>query len=314
MPIDIEKESAASGCVLTKLRQWSHLDHEVALVRYEKKDADPPYAHTHLVCECDFDVKPVVRDGKTIGVEHVRDPEKCASKDAVRALVKLEMKRPLLATLRASGLKAAILEAHAKVKAGEYLGQRYACMIYAQEVAELLEVGMTDMHPALAELFAEEKIDLNGMILADYVPRFRFPREIQQLFRMLVEAPLGWPNGDAGDCFLATVEGAIHEGTDFKHGKDAFWPHNFPHLAASHLVEFGHHWLASALARAERGGADREDLRFTDCEWLAADLERLAAGYRALGKAHGFPQNPLAGQEAKKAPAPKKRRSPKKRR
>ncbi len=314
MPIDYEKESASSGCVLTPIRKWSHLDHEVALVRYEKKNADPPYADMHLVCECDFDVKPVVRDGKTVGVEHVRDPEACASKEAVRGAVKLEAKRPLLATLRASGLKDAILEAHAKVKAGEYLGQRYASMIYAQEVAELLGTPMDAMRAALAELFAEEKLDLNGMILADYVPRFRFPREIQQLFRMLVETPLGWPNGDAGDCFIAALEGAIHEGTDYKHGKDAFWPHNFPHLAASHLVEFGHLWLASALERAERGGGDREDLRFTDCERLAAELERLAAGYRALGKTHGFPQDPLAGRGTKKAPARKKGRAPKKRR
>ncbi|MEY4744599.1 MAG: hypothetical protein RL272_544 [Candidatus Parcubacteria bacterium] len=308
MPIDIEKESAASGCALTKLRTWPHLGHEVALIRFEKQDADPPYADVHLVCECDFAYEDVIEDGKVVGKTHPNDPHGCPSKKAVMAAVRKEMKPSCMAVLRREGLKAAILDVHRRVKSGEYFGQGRAYAIYAQEVAELLDTDMPAMHEALAELFAEEKLDLNGMILMDYVPRFRFPKEIQYVFRMMVESPLGWPNGEAGACFLETIEGAIHEHTDYKHGKDAFWPHNYPNVAASHLVEFGYAWLAIAMSRADTDRKDREDLRFTDCGSLAKRLEDLAARFRALGKAHGYPLDPFAGGRKPGKKAPRRRK------
>lgn len=51
---------------------------------------------------------------------------------------------------------------------------------------------------------------------------FRFPEEIQRLFAYIIEEPLGWPNGGAGDVFVSELEKVIHEHTRFKHGNDAF--------------------------------------------------------------------------------------------
>lgn len=282
MPLDLEKEALESGCALTLLQRWTHLDHEVALVRFEKKDADPPYADTHLVCECDFLYEDVVKDGKVIGKTHPKDPHQCRAKKAVMEKVRLAAKPACLAVLRKDGLKPAILGVYAKVKAGEYLGQAVATMIYAQEVGKLLDTGMAEMRAALDELFAEEKLDLNGMILADYERRFRFPIEVQTLFAMMIEEPLGWPNGDAGDCFLGELEGVIHEHSRFKHGADAFWPHNYPHVAAHHLVQFGRYFLAAAADRAARDPKVLDDLGETDR--LADELAHLAAKFRALSK------------------------------
>jgi len=290
MPIDLEKESAESGCTLTALRRWPGPDHEVALVRFEKKDADPPYADTHLVCECDFAYEDVVRDGKVVGKTHPKDPHRCRSKKAVMRSVQLEAKPKFQAMLREDGLKAAILAVHASVSAGEYLGQTVATMIYAQEVGELLDAEMSEIRSALDELFAEEKLDLNGMILAEYVRRFRFPKEIQALFIMMIEEPLGWPNGDAGDCFLAELEGTIHAHTRFKHGADAFWPHNYPRVAAHHLVQFGRYCLAVAAERAARDPKVLDDLGETDR--LAAELESIAAKFRSLAKPPSKPPRP----------------------
>ncbi|HTK04842.1 MAG TPA: hypothetical protein VL500_04620, partial [Candidatus Eisenbacteria bacterium] len=122
MPLDLEKEARESGCTLTALQRWTHLDHEVALVRFEKPDADPPYADTHLVCECDFLYEDVVKDGKVIGKTHPKDPHACRAKKAVMAQVRTGAKAACLTVLRKEGLKPAILSIYGRVKAGEYLG------------------------------------------------------------------------------------------------------------------------------------------------------------------------------------------------
>ena len=280
MPLDLEKEAAESGCTLTALARWTRDGHEVALVRYEKKDADPPYADTHLVCECDFVWEDAVKDGEVIGRSHPNDPHDCRRKKAVMAAVMDEASKDCRAVLARDGLKAAVMDVHAKVEAGTYLGQSCATMIYAQEVAKLLGADLRTLLGAIDELFAEEKLDLNGMILVPHVRRFRFPKELQTMMRLLVEEPLGYPNGDAGDCFLGTLEDAVHEHTPYKSGKSAFWEHNYPHLAPEYLVRFAKYFLSLALERAGRDPAARKDIG--DPAEIAAALRKLADGFDAL--------------------------------
>lgn len=279
MPLDLRKEAAGSGCTLTMLSAWTHEGHDVALVRYEKKDADPPYADVHLVCECDFTRVDVVKDGKVIGETHPKDPHLCRAKKAVRARVMDEAKERY-APRPKDGLKEAVLDIHAKVRAGEYFGQAYAGMIYAQEVAEILCTDTATVLDAIDALFAEEKLDMNGRILVEHVKRFRFPKEIQALFIAMVEEPLGWPNGEAGDCFLATIEGAIHEHTPYKSGAGAFWEHNYPHVDAELLARFARYFLRIAHARASRDPKALASLG--DPSQLAKDLSVLAAQFDAL--------------------------------
>ncbi|HTM68836.1 MAG TPA: hypothetical protein VL426_06090 [Candidatus Binatia bacterium] len=297
MPLDLEKEAAECGCTLTALRRWRHDGHEVALVRYEKKDADPPYADMHLVCECDFLYEDVVQDGKVVGRTHPKDPHDCRAKKAVMAEVRAEARKTCAEVLRKDGLKAAILDVQARVKAGEYLGQTYASMIYVQEVADILGKENRAVLDAIDALFAEEKLDLNGMILIDHEKRFRFPKEVQTMFRILVEEPLGWPNGDAGDCFVGTLETAIHAHTPYQSGSGAFWPHNYPHVAPHHLAQLARYFLAFAHDRASRDPAALADLG--DPAEIAASLDALAARFRALAPPKPGPSKPRKRKKKK---------------
>ena len=154
-----------------------------------------------------------------------------------------------------------ILDIFRRVTAGEYLGQWQGHMIYVQEVARLLETPEAEIWRACRTLFVEEKLDLNGAILTQYKARFRFPKELQSLMAYIIEEPLGWPNGDAGDCFVHALEAAIHEHTPYKHGKASFGDENYPNLAPHHLVSFGLSFLERGLAgllsdKQERDGLD----------------------------------------------------------
>lgn len=297
MPIDTSGKHF-EGLAFTRLHGWEHNGHEVALMRVENTQSEPPVSDTHLMCECDFQTEDVTDDdGKVIGHTHTNDPHECASKEAIRELVKAQCQASCQAVLAEKGLKEAILAVYDRVKAGEYLGQAYPSMIYAQEVAKLLDAEPAKLMGALEELFAEEKLDLNGMILTDYVRRFRFPREVQWLFRMMVEAPLGWPNGDAGEIFLHEIEGAINEHTDYKHGKDAFHEHNFPHVDPMHLIEFGHAFLGMTLLQADEDERVRHALEHIDKEALADSLEAMAASLRQMDATVDVGKGPLPAGE-----------------
>lgn len=183
---------------------------------------------------------------------------------------------------RSLGPKEAILDIFRRVHSGENFGEGWAGIIYVQEVAELLGISEYAVWKHCDELFTEERIDLNGAILIPYVRRFRFPKEIQDLFRLMIELPLGWPNGDAGDCFLAELEGAIgaiHEGARFPSGKDAFGE-NYPHIRPFHLAMFGVKWAQIAADRAE--GGDGAEFRALNLQKMAETLEVLADRYRRL--------------------------------
>ncbi len=313
MPIDFRLDDEA-GRSHRIIRHWEIDGHEVALILRGLLDDPGKKTVQELVCECDYDVVPEKEDGNPTGVVvGRRDPEDCKAKKGVRADYLASCGKVLRKNLDAIGLAETILLIHRTVEAGRYYGQAASGMIYMQEVAALLGKQANEVYEAVKQLFAEGKLDLNGMILIDFVPRFRFPEEIRHMIRMLVESPLGWPNGDAGSGVIDTFERAINDSTDYKHGKDAFWEHNYPNIAPNHLLEFGISFIGAAIDRGERGAHARDNLRFTNCENVAKWLEVTAERFRAFGAANGFPRALTEELKEEEKPAIPKRRKKKSR-
>ena len=250
------------GLRYKKLQSRLEKGHEVALMRLTNKKK-PSVSSVHLMCECDFDTKPCKNEkGEVIGLEHRRDPEACPSKKAVRKRIQGEARKKHGERWKQMPPAAAVLDIYLRVKNGEYLGQHYSEIIYYQEVSELLGLSEQEGWKACDRLFSEEKLDLNGAILTDYVRRFRFPLEMESFIRYVYEEPLGSPNGDAGDGFLYDQERRLQRRLGFKSGREAFgnkhWPHLDPVFLADPLEAMA--GMFGNLAETSRGAAP-EDCR-----------------------------------------------------
>lgn len=245
----VGKEIIFHGVTCTPLEVWNIDNHSVAWIRFE---AETEYSY-HLMCDCDFreSDKPYTYGGTD-------DPKLCQAKKAVEQERLKKTQCFYTEALKTDTLENAVEEIFHRVHdKGDFLGQRMN-LIYAQEVAAMVSRPLRELLAAIETLYAQDKLELNGMILQPFRHQFRFPAEIRSLLRFMIEEPLGWPNGDAGDCFLEEVERAIDAGTHFKHGREAFgyggnWPRLAPHIKAL----FGSKWLAEALtfymARAAQG-------------------------------------------------------------
>jgi len=278
MAIDSEKVRAleeASKNTYTTLRTWDIEDHEVVLMQYSGINIlEQDFSVKTLLCECYFNHCEI----KEHSIEHKRDHLKCTALEQARECIIEEARQER--QWKKLELKEAVLDIFTQVKEGEYIGQYLSSTIYVQEVATFLEKKEAEIWNACHELFSEEKLDLNGAILCTYISRFRFPIEFQQLFRFMIEEPLGWPNGDAGDCVLFDVEGAIHENTDYKTGKDLFGDGgNYPNISPHILLMFSMRWLSSVLEQAQKDPTCNLDF---DPETIALNLERLANDFRML--------------------------------
>lgn len=229
------------------LKHWSRDGHEVALMRVSNTTV-PESGAIYLMCECDFDVEDHVIDGKVVGRVHKNDPHKCEAKKLVRDTVMRKARREGYIRWQSLGLKESVLDIHRRVKAGEYFGQHEGSYIYTQEVASLLGREHEEVLTACAALYGEERLDLTGRILTDFVPGFRFPLEMADILRYVVEEPLGWPNGDAGDGYLGGLEREIQAKHGFTSGKQAFGTH-WPNINGDILAEFALKPVAETLRR-----------------------------------------------------------------
>jgi hypothetical protein len=72
-------------------------------------------------------------------------------------------------------LEDAVMDVFTRVQRKEFLGQALGEVIYLQEVGRLLKVSEMDMRQAVTNLYVADRIDMNGMILTAFVPRFRLP-------------------------------------------------------------------------------------------------------------------------------------------
>ena len=102
--------------------------------------------------------------------------------------------------------------------------------VVSQPTVEHISFPSREILDAIGELKKRKLIALNGMILVQYRESFRFPEELHRQLAYWIEAPLGWPNGDAGDCFLADLYGQIIHATNWKSGEDVFGSDNMPEL------------------------------------------------------------------------------------
>lgn len=184
----------------------------------------------------------------------------CSQKDAAREVIREEIikqYRPLWST---KSLADGALDIWNKHRAGEYLGEHDPGTLYVQDLERLLGTSPEIMNihlaecknsngevispaciervsfpsktilSAVAELQKRKLLDLSGMILVPYKEYFRFPEQLHHLFAGWIEEPLGWPNGDAGDCFMHELYQKIFTQTGWNSGEEVFGVFNIPHL------------------------------------------------------------------------------------
>jgi hypothetical protein len=289
VPIDLDRIHAQNPSIrYDKLVSHVIDGIEVAWMSSVGKQPDGSIHHAcGLYTDCDFRIETI--DGRLVRVSK-NDEFDTRCREALKKAQELwfSQTRKVYPEWAAMDIHDAILDIFRRVSEGTWLGQRYPKMIYAQEVAKLLGVGNPNAFTnaafkACAELEEQEKLALHGSILAPYVARFRFPIEIQDLLRYIIEEPLGWPNGEAGDCALSVIEATIGEYTQFKHGKNLVHAHNFPHIAPHHLVHFGLVWIhrgvEGSLNDPTRPGAP------VNLTAMAAQLEKMAKQLREAGSA-----------------------------
>lgn len=239
------------------LERWDVDGHEVAIATMVRSDgtSNGNKLEPFLLCECDF------RKDKTdpIVIGEPGDPHSCPAKYFVREKVKQETRDKYGKLWRKLGIKEATLDIYKRVTAGEYLGESWVGLIYVQEVASLLCVKDEQVWKACSQLYGEEKLELNGAILCEFTPRFRFPLEMEGLIAYTVEVPLGWPNGDAGMFATAEIEAEIAQRTGVKNGREAFG-NQFPHIELKILVP-AMRWISVALEHSAKTKHWREELR-----------------------------------------------------
>ena len=263
------------------LREWGGVPHMEATVGEKLKlengkeavlvyikDRRDESVSPFVSCSCNFHSQVMNTDPNVSCMWMDKCPAKVAMTEKHQAIACAHYDSP---DWKERPLSEKILDIHTRVQAGEYLGQSNGSAIYVQEVVPILQKNIPEILGACRELFCAEKLDLNGMILADYVPRFRFPKELQELMRYMIEEPVGWPNGDAGDGFVYCLEAAISNHTDHKHG-NAFGKGNYPNLAPHHLASFGVDWLAAGVAGLQGDGGER---RYLDAKELVRQIERV---------------------------------------
>ncbi|KPJ85114.1 hypothetical protein AMJ57_04275 [Parcubacteria bacterium SG8_24] len=288
MAIDLKKAEEIGGLRYTIVREWSREGHDVALMIIENPKFPDLDRSPSPMCQCDFEVEERVgEDGRKYHV-HTGDGHRCPHKAAFRELVIEECRAKYGAAWRDMGVKEAILDIHERVKAGEYLGTSWGGVVYLQEVGELL--GIPPPWDVCAELFEEERLQLHGAILADYAQRFRFPRELAGFMRYIIEAPLGWPNGEAGDGFVATLEGIIEENGEVKHGRDLFGQ-DFPYIRPKNLLIMGLAALRASVTRAETSRRSRKALYFSDLDGYGRHIAAGADHLRPLWDGAAWTKN-----------------------
>lgn len=271
MPFNIKKIQAKDGVLLyTLVREWEHEGHDVGLFILEHPKYPDLDKSSGPMCECDFDIKEKVDENGRKSRVRMRDSRTCPHMAAFRELCKQEAREKHGDAWREMGVKEAILDIHTRVEAGEYLGTYDGGMIYLETVGKLLNVPIP--WNEADELFKEERLQLNGAILCDYQKHFRFPRELETLICLMIEAPLGGPNGEAGDGFLGRLYQLIEENTGTTHGRELFGD-DYPYVRPERLLVMGLALLRVAIERAEGSHAARKGLHFTALDKCAEELE-----------------------------------------
>ncbi len=283
-----EKHTGVRVEVVDDLSEFNHeREHPVVMVKMSRKEFPEPWRG--LYCPCNQQWKIVTRNKKRILV-HTDDLHECEVKKRVRQKIRKEIHDARTGFWGSLSLADAILNIFLQSKAGNYFGENQVGILYLQDIAELLcdhpligtedtFFGTKELLSAIDELTKRKLIDLNGAILIPYKEFFRFPARIHHTLAFLFEAPLGWPNGEAGDCFLYDLYRKISKQTGWTKGEDVFGEEHIPECSE----EVGKKWLNALDARLldetlsdERSDIVRELTLDQWIEWLKKIKESVA--------------------------------------
>ncbi len=285
MPIDVEKIGVIYPQLrFTMIEIFIRGGHEVAVMKVENIAVAHDCTSAELECECDFDVEVLETGDGRQSLVQLSDPHKCRAKRAVRRYIARRTSRRNGAHWRSIGLKEAILDIHERIRSGEYFGNALGGVIYAQEVSELLGVPVDEVLAACNELYKEERLQLNGMILADFVKRFRFPRQMRGIMAYIVEEPLGWPNGEAGDCYVCTVEDEFAALTGVERGVEAFGEADWPDIDMGILETYALEPVVTELRWIAQEADPVAKLKAIEREHIPAWLDGLAANRPGINR------------------------------
>lgn len=219
-----------------------------------------------LKCACDFEWqwqrRKVGKKMKRILV-YTRDAFHCHVKNDARAVVRKEVYAKYAADWAKMSMADVLYDIFQKSRAGEFMGEFNIGMLYLQDVEELLQTPQeqqsmelpelkdadgnivsdaqvtsfvfpsTVIFSAMSELKKRKLLDLSGYVIVPYKEHFRFPEKLHHQFAYWIEEPLGWPNGDAGDCFMFELYRQISAATGWTSGEVIFGSDHIPDFAES---------------------------------------------------------------------------------
>ncbi len=262
----------------TKLSPLHEFDpgdgHTVVLFTQQSFDREGERSSFRLMCPCDLHWKWEYHQGKKRMIA-LGDAYNCLAKEAFRVSWRARLVLQHGADWKSMTLADALHDIFVRARRGEYMGEHNPGMLYVQDCETLL--GTTprriELQPlatqdlpkdvlvprqvtslllpsreilaACQELTKRKLVQLSGMILVPYQESFRFPAVMHHTFAQMIEEPLGWPNGDAGDIFLHDLMKKIALQTGWQKGEDVFGPENTPELEPKWRVVFKEKWLAA---------------------------------------------------------------------
>ncbi|MEA3249602.1 MAG: hypothetical protein U9Q03_04590 [Patescibacteria group bacterium] len=259
----------------TVIEQFHRSGHEVAIVLVENTSVEHDCSSVTLECECDYEMEEREHEGRKYQV-HCRDSGKCRAKRDVRRHIVRRSRKRYGDRWESLGIKEAVMDVQGRVKAREFMGQSSGSCIYAQEVARLLDYELDEILEACAELFVEERLQLNGMILWDYEVRLRFPRQVQMVLVHL---------SDEYGTHYESIEVAVGEQTEYTRGHDAFGEVNYPEMDKNILVEHALKPVIAKLTGIAAGSDVSGDLRAVIESDIPADLDGFAAAHPEIDRA-----------------------------
>jgi hypothetical protein len=275
---------------LRPLREFDNGTNHPVVMMSESHSGKPRKANAWrtLMCPCDLKWRwemfgnPQKRTMVMMGDGH-NCPAKADARKVVREEVRAENKA-IWDTLSLADAAYNIWQIH---QGGEYLGEFNVGVLYVQDLEQLLRTipDVLSIHlgegrnaegevispphvehisfpskkilAAVSELKKRKLVDLNGMILVTHKEFFRFPEELHRQFAYWIEEPLGWPNGDAGDCFLFDLYRKIAKRTGWSSGEEVFGCENMPKINPA-FTELAKRWILALSAQlAEKAVVDK---------------------------------------------------------
>ncbi|HSE35095.1 MAG TPA: hypothetical protein VLB83_03155 [Candidatus Paceibacterota bacterium] len=278
--------------LLTPLRTFNDgpaRGHQVVLFGVRRKEdllEQKDRSWQKLMCPCDLEWKWRMWNGKRQLIHTNSDKDRCSAKEHARETVRNELRAEHGARWRSMPLADAAQDIYLMHVNGVYLGEHNVGMLYVQDLERLLETepevqefsfrknASADVETircefpsrtildAVCELRSRKLLDLSGMVLVPYTESFRLPDELHGFFASIIEAPLDWSDGYAGDAALWLLCSKIAEKTGWQSGEDVFGKENIPNLRPVLWEELWKEWiprLDPILLNEESSSSARRD-------------------------------------------------------